>query len=70
MFAKPILNIGMVTENLNCSFGKASALIQTLVNLNIIKVCYNCRKNTLLYCYTVFYYLKSILNNKYYINII
>ncbi len=48
MFAKPILNIGMVTENLNCSFGKASALIQTLVNLNIIKVCYNCGK---IFCY-------------------
>ena len=37
MFAKPILNIGMVAENLNCSFGKASALIQDLINLNIIK---------------------------------
>ena len=45
MFAKPILNIGMVREQLNCSFGKASALIKDLISLNIIKERTNAARN-------------------------
>ena len=45
MFAKPILNIDMVREQLNCSFCKASALIKDLINLNIIKERTNVVKN-------------------------
>ena len=43
MFGEPILNIGSAAEKLNCSFGKANALIQDLINLNILKE----RTNTL-----------------------
>lgn len=45
MFAEPILNVGSAAEKLNCSFGKANALIQDLVNLNILKERTNTPRN-------------------------
>ena len=45
MFGEPILNIGSAAEKLNCSFGKANALIQDLVKLNILKEKTNTYRN-------------------------
>ncbi len=45
MFAEPIMNINLAAEKLQCSFGKAHALIQDLINLNIIKEKTNSSRN-------------------------